>query len=468
MDRLAIYLPPFAGDYSGVCSALYELNCLIIIDDASCCTRNYVTYDEPRWMKSTRTTFGSNLRTIEAVLGDEERLISQTIEAARQLRPEFIALLGSPVPAIIGRDMNGIAREIENRSGIPALGFDTTGFAYYNKGVSAAHLKLLKRFTGSEAKGEEASETGHKSQTNQADHTDQANLTNRTNPKDQTNQKDHTITDQAHQMHQSLPEHTKVNILGLTPLDFSANANSGELIGLLEENGFQVSASFWVQTGLNQIRRAASAEVNFVVSQSGWAAAQYLQKNYGIPYVAAAPMGIRHSRSVLEALRQTARDKQNRISNGALAETQGVSAVRSRAWAEAPGVSPAGGGASARAGGPAVLIIGDQIMANSLRAALRQAGSSQMITVASFFDLEPELALPGDLLLKSEGQLVELLRRGVYTRLIADPLIFRIPAAAGLEALYLPHPAVSSLLYWEDVPLFIGESFERTIQNWIG
>jgi hypothetical protein len=49
MEQLSIYLPPFAGDYSGVCSALYDLNCVIIIDDASCCTRNYVSYDEPRW-----------------------------------------------------------------------------------------------------------------------------------------------------------------------------------------------------------------------------------------------------------------------------------------------------------------------------------------------------------------------------------------------------------------------------------
>ncbi len=402
MERLAVYLPPFASDYSGVCSALYELNCLIIIDDASCCTRNYVTYDEPRWTESTRSTFGSNLRTIEAVLGDEERLISQTIEAAEKLKPEFIALLGSPVPAIIGRDMKGIAREIEARSGFAALGFATTGFSYYNKGISAAHLRLLQRF----AVPGIPTAAGH------------------------------------------------VNILGLTPLDFSANDNSRDLIRLLEDNGFRVNVSFWMQTGLDQVRRAPAAEVNLVVSQSGWAAAQYLYKNYGIPYVVAAPLGIRHSRMVLEALGQTMADKQNRIIKDAKTGT-------GAAW-----LAAGEDGAWPAAGTGALLIIGDQVMANSLRAALRQADCRQDITVASFFDLEPELALPGDLLLKSEKQLIKLLRSGAYTRLIADPLILSIPAAAGLKGHSLPHPAISSLLHWQDVPLLLGEEFEKLILSW--
>lgn len=423
MDRLAIYLPPFAGDYSGVCSALYELNCLIIIDDASCCTRNYVTYDEPRWTETRRSTFGSSLRTLEAVLGDEERLIRQTIEAAAQLKPEFIALLGSPVPAIIGRDMKGIAREIEGRSGVAALGFDTTGFAHYNKGISAAHLQVLKRF---------------------------ADLNIPAAPR-------------------------QVNILGLTPLDFSANANAKDLIRLLESQGFSIAASFWMETKLEGLRRATAAEVNLVVSHSGWAAAQYLYQQRGIPYVAGVPLGLEHSRAVLEAVAKSAGDKRNRIIRGnplpgeAPAEAGRAEMGRAEAGGAEVGGPEVGG---SEVGGPevggagALLIIGDQIMANSLRAALRQKGCRQRITVASFFGLEAELAGPGDLLLKSERQLIELLRGGVYTRLMADPLILSLPAAAGLEGHSFPHPAVSSLLHWQDMPLLLGEEFEKTILAW--
>ena len=48
MNNLSIWLPPFAGDYSGACSALFDFNALIILNDAACCTRNYVEYEEPR------------------------------------------------------------------------------------------------------------------------------------------------------------------------------------------------------------------------------------------------------------------------------------------------------------------------------------------------------------------------------------------------------------------------------------
>lgn len=388
MDQLSIYLPPFAGDYSGVCSALYDLNCVIIIDDASCCTRNYVSYDEPRWTIKKKTAFCSRLRTIDAVLGDDEKLILQTIEAVRQYDPDFVAILGTPVPAIIGKDMNGIAHEIQARSGYPTLGFDTTGFSYYNKGISSAFLKLIKRFVKAETE---------------------------------------TIAN-------------SVNILGLTPLDFSANNNNGSLVKLLEDNGLEVVCSFMMNTDLERVRRTAAAEVNLVVSQSGWAAAKYMQEQFGIPYVAATPMGRGYGHIVLDALRQTAKDKFSRVLSDA---------------------------AYAINDAPELLIIGDQVISNSLRMALYCGGCQKKITVASFFAIEADLSIPGDLHLKNEKQLIDLLRSGLYKELVCDPLIAAIPAASGLKCHSLPHPAVSSLLYWDAVPLFVEDEFEAIIQSWI-
>lgn len=312
MGQLAIYLPPFAGDYTGVCSALFDLNCLIIINDASCCTRNYVSYDEPRWTVTKKTTLCSELRTIDAILGDDEKVINQAVEMGSKLKSDFIVVLGSPVPAIIGMDMKGIAQEIEVRSGCPALGFDTTGFSYYDKGVAAAFLMLLKRFT----------------------------------------------------LLQTKTAANTVNILGLTPLDFSANNNSKMMREWLEANEMQVICSFLMETNLEQVRLASSAAVNLVVSHSGWLAAQYMHERFGIPYVVATPIGLNYSNEVMGALQSAARDKVSRIINGqslqgSLAQEQDM---------------------------PSILIIGDQVMANSLRAALQHAGCKQKITVASFFD----------------------------------------------------------------------------------
>ncbi len=386
MDQLSIYLPPFAGDYSGVCSALFELNCLIIIDDASCCTRNYTNFDEPRWSQKKKTTFCSKLKTIEAVLGDEERLIKQTIEAAEAISPEFIALLGSPVPAIIGRDMSGIAREIETLSGIPTLGFDTTGFSYYNKGISAALLQLIKRFGNLESK----------------------------------------------------PVDHCINILGMTPLDLSANENAKQIIETLEKSGFNIGCSFFMHTGMNQVYKAHEANVNLVVTQSGLAAAKYMYEQFEIPYVAAMPLGIEYSNIVVNALKQTELDKICKVS----------------IYNPSPDRTPD------------TLIIGDQIISNSIRTVMYQMGYQGGINVASFFALEPELSDQGDLFLPSEKQLIDLLKKGSYKNLIADPVITQMPAASSLVSHVLPHPAVSSQLHWDQVPLFVGDSFDKTLQHW--
>jgi nitrogenase molybdenum-cofactor synthesis protein NifE len=230
MSQLAIYLPPYTGDYSGVCSALFDLNCVVVTIDGNCCTRNYVSYDEPRWTDTRKSTFCSGLRTMDAILGNDEKVIKQTLEVVQTIKPDFVAMLGSPVPAIIGTDMTGMAREIEAQSGCPTLGFGTTGFSYYNKGISATILALLERFASRDLD---------------------------------------TRAD-------------RVNILGLTPLDFSANDNSLVFRELLEQNGLQVNGSFMMQTDLAQLRRAPAAAVNWVVSQSGFPSALYLKDKFGV------------------------------------------------------------------------------------------------------------------------------------------------------------------------------------------
>lgn len=146
MRKLCIKLPPFAPDYSGVCSALYELGGMSVIHDASGCTGNYTGFDEPRWYDNQKLVFCSGLRELDAVLGDDEKLINKVRMAAEDLKPEFITVLGSPVPMIIGSDFTGIAKEIENMTKVPSLGFDTTGLNYYDIGISQAYLELAKRF----------------------------------------------------------------------------------------------------------------------------------------------------------------------------------------------------------------------------------------------------------------------------------------------------------------------------------
>lgn len=139
--------------------ALFDLGGIVVMHDASGCTGNFTGYDEPRWMGSRSGVYCSGLRRMDAVLGNDKKFIEGTIKAAEDLHPSLIAYLGSPVPTVIGTDLQGIAAEIEDGSGIPSFGFSTTGLNYYDKGASDVFVSLIKRFAKKPEKKEKTKET---------------------------------------------------------------------------------------------------------------------------------------------------------------------------------------------------------------------------------------------------------------------------------------------------------------------
>ena len=244
MSKLCVNLPPFAPDYSGVASVLFELGGMVVIHDASGCTGNYLGYDEPRWLGSKALVFCSGLRHMDAILGNDNLLIDRIIAAVNDTHPKFVALLGSPVPMVIGTDYEGIAKELEVRTGLPCFGFDVKGLAYYTKGVPMAIIALLKKFCPKK-------------------------------PDDITGDK-------------TMPA---INLLGTTPLDFGNTDNVKQFISLFQSNGINVLNSFGMENSLENIPYANDAALNLVVSSSGVEAAQYMKKTYGIPFICGTPVG---------------------------------------------------------------------------------------------------------------------------------------------------------------------------------
>ena len=129
MKQTQAFLSTYTADVSGVCSALFELGGMTVMHDASGCNSTYNTHDEPRWYDMDALVFISGLSELEAVLGDDEKLIEDTVRAAKELSPRFIALAGTPIPMITGCDLAAIAREIESRSGVHPSSFPPTASA---------------------------------------------------------------------------------------------------------------------------------------------------------------------------------------------------------------------------------------------------------------------------------------------------------------------------------------------------
>jgi len=261
MKQTQAFLSTYTADVSGVCSALFELGGMTVMHDASGCNSTYNTHDEPRWYDMDSLVYISGLSELEAVLGDDEKLISDITDAARQLHPRFIALAGTPIPMITGCDLPAIAREVERRTEIPSFAVPSNGIGSYVSGAGQALRLYAERF----------------------------------------------ITEKAEK------KKNAVNILGATPLDFSVNGCVQEMARRLQDAGFIVQSVFAMGSDIAAIEEASAAEVNLVVSSVGLPAAQYLQETFGTPYVVGAPFGDAFSPVLFDALKSSIRTGENAV-----------------------------------------------------------------------------------------------------------------------------------------------------------
>ena len=252
MKQTSRIISTYSADTFGVCSALFELGGMTIMHDASGCNSTYTTHDEPRWYDMDSMVYISALSEMEAVMGDDEKLINDIVTAAEELRPKFIAIAGTPIPAMTGFDFDAVARIIEARTGIPTMGFETTGMHTYISGASMALAELARRFVRADVEKTE------------------------------------------------IPS---VNILGLTPLDFSVNGTDRAIADFLRKSGWQVLSSWAMGSTLEDIAQAGAAHVNLVVSAAGIEAAKVLERRFGTPYIVGVPCGQAWSERIADALK---------------------------------------------------------------------------------------------------------------------------------------------------------------------
>ena len=247
-------IPIYTSDVSGVCSALYELGGMVVIHDPSGCNSTYNTHDEIRWYDQDSLIFISGLTEIDAVMGNDEKFLSDIKEAAGELHPKFIALVSSPIPFMNGTDFPALAKVLEAETGIPSFAVPTNGMHDYVYGAGIALKKIAERFTGdSNELMEDSIEEG-------------------IGCTESGKYKDHTV-----------------NLLGVTPLDFGPFPRVEELKNNLEKCGWEILSTWAMGDSLEDLAKAGNAEINLVVSSVGLRAAKALKEKFGTPYVIGTP-----------------------------------------------------------------------------------------------------------------------------------------------------------------------------------
>lgn len=371
-------VPVYTGDVSGACSALFELGGMVVIHDPSGCNSTYNTHDETRWYDQDSLVFISGLTDVDAIVGNDDRLVEDVVSTAQAEGPAFITLVGSPVPFLEGTDLSALARIIEARSGIPTRFVPTNGMHDYVRGAGRAFEALAELVVGRDARSPHA-------------------------------------------------PGRRVNVLGMTPLDFAAPTSASSLRSWLEGAGFEPWGCWALGDMLAGIARAAEADVSLVVSATGLRVARWLERWHGVPYAAGIPTGA--FADVLRAdLMQAIADGTSRVT---CRDTRMASAGDGRS-------DPSAGGTA---------FVGEAVVMGSLAAALALEGRPTRL-VCPLEDSKALLA-PTDDAARGETE-VERSLLGAHG-VVADPFFGPVcPVGATLHG--LPQLALSGRQWLNDIP----------------
>ena len=152
-------------------------------------------------------------------------------DAADKIDANFAAIVGTPVPAVIGTDYQALKRMCEKKTDLPILAIDTDGMELYDKGEEKAYLALFTAF--------------------------------------------------AKEKYEVCKE--KVGILGMTPQDVSDLKAADKVREKLKKEGKE-AICYGMGDGLEAVERASEVGKNIVVSAAALEAAKYLEKTFGTPY----------------------------------------------------------------------------------------------------------------------------------------------------------------------------------------
>lgn len=425
-----VFTSTYTADVSGVCSALYELGGMTVIHDPSGCNSTYSTHDEPRWFDTDSLMFVSGLDEMTAVLGDDNVLIDDVTHAVRDLKPRFVTLCSGSIPHIIAFDCKGVAHLLEKRTGVPMLPVTTTGNRSYVAGVGAALTEWVKRFADSLESPYRVSSSG--------------------GPDCSAN----TLEGAAG------PESFSVNLLGVTPLDFSINGNVDAMRKVFEDAGIPVNCCAAMEESFDSLRHIFRASVNVVVSSCGRRLARYMEQTAGIPYVEGTPIGA-YGAARLPKLAKKAYEKKRASleedSHGALDGTSGsLRMLLAKKKGDSEGICLwKGNPAHERWDVPdsQILIIGEEVFAQSLAAAINQLTPDCRHGLQAFA-VWPDVdhGFPEDVL-------AELIRKSRY--IIGDPLYRTIPHDSTQNTFVdFPHEAYSGRIFRDRIPVFIGKNYD--------
>ena len=394
-------IPIYTADVSGVCSALYELGGMTVMHDPSGCNSTYNTHDEIRWYDQDSLIFISGLTDIDAIMGNDEKFLRDIEDVAEELKPKFIALASSPIPFMNGTDFPGLARALTAETGIPAFSVPTSGMHDYVYGAGLALSEIARHFTGAAEKRKR-----------------------------------------------------KLNLLGVTPLDFGPQPMVDAMKKRLEERGWEILSTWAMGDTLEELGRAGEAEVNLVVSSVGIPAANVLREKFGTPFLVGTPVE-GYEDEISDALEKAAGSPceafEDKKENSAEKSGAQISGEQEELWKVTPDQviylrkkdSPLSGFIPT----PDITLIGEPVTMGSLAAAIEQK-CGKKVQLLCPLEITEGLLRREDEVIRGEEAMEEKLKTARI--IVADPL-YRPICPESATFYEMPHIAFSGRIYLKNL-----------------
>lgn len=394
-------IPIYTADVSGVCSALYELGGMTVMHDPSGCNSTYNTHDEIRWYDQDSLIFISGLTDIDAIMGNDEKFLRDIEDVAEELKPKFIALASSPIPFMNGTDFPGLARALTAETGIPAFSVPTSGMHDYVYGAGLALSEIARHFTGAAEKRKR-----------------------------------------------------KLNLLGVTPLDFGPQPMVDAMKRRLEKYGWEILSTWAMGDTLEDLSHAGEAEVNLVVSSVGIPAANVLREKFGTPFLVGTPVE-GYEGEISDALEKAAESPceafEDKKENSAEKSGAQISGEQEELWKVTPDQviylrkkdSPLSGFIHT----PDITLIGEPVTMGSLAAAIEQK-CGKKVQLLCPLEITEGLLRRGDEDIRGEEAMEEKLKTARI--IVADPL-YRPICPESATFYEMPHIAFSGRIYLKNL-----------------
>ena len=394
-------IPIYTADVSGVCSALYELGGMTVMHDPSGCNSTYNTHDEIRWYDQDSLIFISGLTDIDAIMGNDEKFLRDIEDVAEELKPKFIALASSPIPFMNGTDFPGLARALTAETGIPAFSVSTSGMHDYVYGAGLALSEIARHFTGAAEKRKR-----------------------------------------------------KLNLLGVTPLDFGPQPMVDAMKRRLEKYGWEILSTWAMGDTLEDLSHAGEAEVNLVVSSVGIPAANVLREKFGTPFLVGTPVE-GYEGEISDALEKAAESPceafEDKKENSTEKSGAQISGEQEELWKVTPDQviylrkkdSPLSGFIPT----PNITLIGEPVTMGSLAAVIEQKYRKKVQLLCPL-EITEGLLRRGDEAIRGEEAMEEKLKTARI--IVADPL-YRPICPESATFYEMPHIAFSGRIYLKNL-----------------